>query len=247
VKKLIAFFGFVALFASCSSSDDSNLESSEILLKKLIQTSGEETYTTIYSYNGNKLVSASSSDDESIFYEYNGELLTTIKFFFNGNLSNIITNSFDASGRVVGVKNLSIGANQGFRAVYTYNDDNTISVATYYGDAENQETVDTPGKYFMDANGEIEKYERYGNSGTQTTTYTYDSKNNPYKNIEGYNDLINITGRNFNVTSVISTNSDDSVLAENAIEYSYNAENYPVNSVNNNSGAGAFTSQYFYE
>jgi len=87
MKKICCLVFAILTLASCSSSDDSS-QSDAVLLKKIIQTSSDnsEAYVVNYTYNGNKLVSAVAEGGDRFQYIYTGNLITTINVFTQQNV-----------------------------------------------------------------------------------------------------------------------------------------------------------------
>jgi len=114
------------------------------------------------------------------------------------------------------------------RDTLEYNNDNTISVNHYSAFEGGLETLQAR-KYFLDADGEIIKIEKYNSSDTATTFYTYDTKCNPYKDVIGFDKLLNYVSHGIRHNRLITheTNFDGSViLLEKTI--TYNAQDYPI-------------------
>ncbi len=187
MKKLLYLFSAIALtLTSCSSEDDSNNSSSSVLLTKIIETfEDNSTITTEFEYSGNKLVRM--SDDDGYFdFTYTNDLITEVKYSESDILLQTETYQYDTSGRVttfILVDN--IDTDWGNKETYTYNADGSVSVNYYSGDAFSQTNLDRTGTITF-LNGEINQISF---SDGKTITYSYDNKNNPLKNITGYDKI----------------------------------------------------------
>ncbi|WP_309608264.1 hypothetical protein [Flavobacterium sp.] len=199
------------LFAtvSCTQNEDSVAKSgqdpsvsAEILPKKVSSTYVGTFYpiVTTYTYNGNKILESvyqNSSASDKTTYTYTGNLITkkasnntyTDFIYENGKLKTATSYGLTPSnGQLV-----IISKNKN---VYIYNTDGTISKQTYNVDVNTGvEYLDNNGTTVMTLlNGNVIKhvYQSTTNSSTGTTTYTYeyDAKNNPFKNVLGYNELM---------------------------------------------------------
>ncbi len=252
MKKLaLAFSALLLILSSCSSSDSSSSSTTDVLPKKSIYTDDDGTYTTLFTYNGNKIVTAISDDDTSIEFTYTGDLITKIEYFEGSTLDQTDTYTYNSSNQLVTFLRITYLDDYGDRTTYVYNSDGTISFTDYSGDSTSQTMVDRNGKIFFE-NNELVKTEFYiGSSSTlfNTLTYTYDTKNNPFKNVTGFDktgyDEGYTQGVNRNILTILGTafNSDDATY-----DYTYNSSNYPTNVLETFTFSGMTTStQYFYE
>ena len=234
MKKALVIL-FVSIFAmSCSSEDDNENISTETILIKKINYSNQNSADVSevkYTYDGTKLVSATIDNSTTLSYIYEGNLITRINTYSAGNvLTNYFVFEYD-NNRLIRSRHIIPVANQGFRSEFTYNPDNTISVSLFSGGVATQNTADGTGKYFMAENGEIAKYEEYQSLGTVTRIYSYDNKNNPYKNITGFDKLLNQPGKYHNVTDELSLDAAGSVIASESHTYIYNERDFPQSAV----------------
>lgn len=200
------------LFAtvSCTQGDDvvsksasDSLVSSDLVLPKKISTTyvgniGQIVNT--YTYNGNKIsesVYQNSGASDKTIYTYTSDLITkktsnntyTDFTYENGKLKiATIYGLTPSNGQLV-----IISKNKN---VYTYNSNGTISKQTYNVDINTGvEYLDNNGTSILTlSNGNVVKhaFQSTSNSSSSTATYTYeyDLKNNPFKNVLGYNELI---------------------------------------------------------
>lgn len=234
MKKLFALVSaFTLLLTSCSSEDDSPSTPSNtpILLTKTIATdSNGNTTTTEYEYSGTKFIGY--TDDEGYFdFTYTGDLITEVKYYESSTLAQTETFGYDANGRVITYVIVdNIHTDWGNKETYIYNSDGSVSVSYYIGDAFSQTTLNKTGTvYFVD--NEVSQMVFVQGGSTWTRSYTYDNKNNPFKNVTGY-DKIPFCGEYasgiiHNITEEDDSNNMDDVTAS----YTYNSNGFPVTSI----------------
>jgi len=195
MKKILHLFGILTLvlISSCSKDDNTESETSDtnsVLLKKVVSKYGTNELTSVFTYNGNKLTTVNYSDGDSYSFTYTGDLITKIEYFEKNVLSEKDLYTYDSQGNLV--TEIRIEGSYGHRTEYIRNSDGTISYNGYYGDVTSQKTFSTKGKLYF-SNGEIIKNESSDTAGSSTyedvVTYSYDTKNNPYKNITGFDKI----------------------------------------------------------
>lgn len=247
MKKIFVVILFAVLAISCSSDSSSDQTFSGVLVKKTIQefTNGSPSITTFYHYNGAKL-STVTSDDFLYKYFYSGNLIIKEEIYHTNNLAYVLDFDYDQQNRLIQYKREAIGPGQIFRNVYHYNPDNTIFLDQYFIYETGSEEELTHAKYYMSSTGEIEKIENYNGTVTETATFTYDSKNNPFKNTVGLDKLLFPGGFYSNIISEVYSNYPPGV-SNVTFEFTYNSDNYPVTmerTIGTNHDASI---QYFYE
>jgi hypothetical protein len=231
MKKLLTLIFFALLFASCSSDSDSDSAStSGILLQKIIRQNENGTTTTMtYVYNGKKML---TFGDGTISYKvfYNGNLVTKIESYNLNNLMSIFYFTYDSSEKLVQYKLDSPNLLRVWRNTYVYNNDNTISVSQYDAFDGGTETLQTQ-KYFLDSEGEIIRIEKYNGTNTAITLYTYDTKNNPFRNVVGFDKLLNIIGQGIWRNTITTDEIDfDGTSSRSERIMTYNAQDFLLTS-----------------
>jgi hypothetical protein len=228
MKKLLALLFFTILLTSCSSGLDSDSTSNAgILLQKIVRESESGDVTTTYVYEGNKMKTNSFSTYVNKFY-YTGNLVTKVDSYNNNQLMSVFTFEYDGSQKLIQSTISSPDIQYAERNTYEDNDDNTIAV-NHYRTIDGGTEILQSQKYFTDTDGEIIRIEKYDTSGTAISLYTYDTKNNPYKNVIGFDKLLNIftLGVMHNTLTTHETGFDGTVYhTEKTI--TYNAQDYPV-------------------
>lgn len=259
MKKTVVILISIILF-SCSNDDsgtsEPQLNTEGSLLKKAITSVGGTVIEDAdYVCNGNKLAQIKRSTTNYTNYTYTGNLITKAEIYVNNSLSSTGTFTYN-SDQLIQSLLLSNTANMGYKSVYTYNPDGTISLTKYEGDLISQNTVTENFKIFF-TNGMVSKREKYqvinGNMETLTYEYTYDTKNNMYNSILGLNKLTfydneSALGSSNNVTSTTVTATNTSNVAVYTTQYTYNSYNYPITKTDiYPDGSTAAVSQLYYE
>ncbi|WP_300565997.1 hypothetical protein [Flavobacterium sp.] len=249
MKKLIYACSVLALlFTSCSSDSDSPATTDGTLVKKIIDTDPiGDVMTTNFTYSGNKIVSAIDDTEETdMYFTYTGDDITKLEYKLNdGTVDQVDNYSYDSTGRLISMISIEPTIDWGSKEVYTYNTDGTVSVSYYSGDELSQTNLDGTGKIYF-TNGEVSKIERYDGADLEdTTTYTYDTKNNFMKNVTGYSKI------NFAFSTADGVNHN--IISENSTlnglwsySFVYNDNGFPSSSTETYSG-DVSTSVYFYE
>lgn len=242
-KLLLLFSALTLLLTSCSNDDnDSSTEDTSILPKTIsyiypdvmLGTNSTSTIT----YSENKIVSIVDEDSKTIF-TYDGNLITKqVQFdvdskgvetkdtevlyaYENGKLkTRILKESFNTdypNGEYI------------YKTVYTHTSANLVSYINYYVNVDTQaETKSSEGSLtFKDGNLVKEQYKQ--TSGSSTRIYEYDTKNNPLKNVTGFNLLLSeISEFGKNNSIKISISSGNSAPTDYLTTYTYNDKGYPL-------------------
>lgn len=225
MKKLIFIFcAFGLVLHSCSSDDSSDDDvdppADTVLLRSTTETYDGEVLTTTYSYSGNRLIGSSDNDGYSEVFIYTGDLLTRIEEYEDGILDFQTELGYDSSNRLI-TETYSFGASSNEVNTFTYNADGTITkleagINTYiYTYAENGNRI---------AQEDI--------NGGQNYTFTYDTNNNPFKNIEQREvfELIGYYSYENNLLDEVNT-GNATFADESSFTYTYNSANYPTSAV----------------
>jgi hypothetical protein len=135
-----------------------------------------------------------------------------------------------------------LGVEQGTKDLYTYNQNGTVTVVQYSGDLESQTTLEGTGTITINENSILHE-----GMSSQAYTHTFDSKNNPMKNILGYNEYtLPRLGSKHNLLLGATTSTRSGYI----FTYTYNSNNYPISSVQKTYEVDKYVTtqnEYFYE
>jgi hypothetical protein len=212
MKKIASLFSILILtIVSCSKNEDVTEDvttDSKISLKKMIFDEGNGNPITYdFTYNDNKLNEISYEFNGLIrknIYSYDGNLIMKIEtfngqelsgrnqyFYENNNLKTLLYEDIGTGDESFSVK---------FKYIYTHNLNGTIFEEKFKLVDGAYENLDETSLYTM-INGNLTKknmsttYSFFNGSNTETirsistNSYEYDNKNNPFKNILGFNKI----------------------------------------------------------
>ena len=250
ILKLVTLCFFL-LFFSCNDEDLSESIDSEILVKKIIvKNLANNTIlrTDEFEYSGRKIVKGTSSAGSMAVYSYIGDFISNIKIYDtnailkleylysyeNNKLSQTIYKNYDTSTCE--------------KRLYTYVSNTTLNFIYYTGDLVTQNTLYKSGTITLqDYEVIATTVQNHLNNFTSVSNFTYDNKNNAFKNVLGFNvlsvELDRVGGVNKNLT--VRENNNGGVISFAYLNYTYNSNNYPTtltiaSSFDNN------TSEYYY-
>jgi len=236
IARLVLFVAFLFIVVSCSGDDDNSVDTSLALIKKITETSynnnQEHVVAYEFSYQGNVLKKVIQDDGSLTELSYNGNKITTIKGYKNNEQQTLTT--FYYTGDILTFLLLD---DQHDKVEYLYNDGilSKINIG-YLSNGEfnirsTQElTFDTSGNAIkstdhLDLEGEMDLGEE--------TTYTYDNKNNPARDINKYyrqiSGILHFNGLNVNnIASESHTSLTSGAVSLFTYEYIYNADGFPT-------------------
>lgn len=244
MKKLFCFLavGAMALTSCSSSSDDDNNNPGVVLVKQTIETDEfGDTFTSTATYNGTKLNKITADGGYVVQFTYDGDLITKMEYKLGGVVFQRETYTYNGSGQLTSYVLVELDDDYGHKETYVHNGDGSISVTYYSGDATSQTTNDGNGTVTFLSNGEVASITT---TMGDNNTYTYDTKNSPFKNVTGYAKIswtdIEATGMNHNVTF------EDSNFGDVTTTYTYNAADYPTSAVETSGGQSVTTTFTYY-
>ena len=247
MKKIVLLASLTLLFASCGRSNDNT---NEIIIDPVVEVptlptkvSGSYGVRTV-KYDGNKLLEMSSSISKMTLeytgglitkvttYKANGEKVRTVELAYsNGNLTNVSSEGGDYNGtfsysypsanviNCTEIKKFTFSGLPSYskrEITYTLNNGNIVSEGVVF-------------------------YSNDKSNGKASIVYTYDDKNNTFKNILGIDKIKafllseelpeSITGSSNNILTMDVTNiSLAGVLTKYKYinDISYSANNYPI-------------------
>ncbi len=228
MKKVFLFLGAlsIATISSCSSDDDSSTNppnTNDVLVKREVyQQAGEDgfNFTADFNYSGNKLVSVVSNDGYVENYTYTGNLITKVESFLDGEIDLTETMTYNTEGQLISYSELFAGDSSATVYNFVYNSDDTVTKSQVGSGFTTTYTF---------ANGELSQTVQ--SAGT-TYTYTYDTKNSPFKNITGYAAIADLTagdhelhGKARNIMSIVDETHSQNYMTNSFI---YNDKGYPT-------------------
>lgn len=246
MKKIIVACLALFLVVSCSSTDSPSA-SQDVLVKRTVSTDEDGLEETLqYFYNGNKISRIEGPDGFKVQFTYVGDLITAIRYFAGTTEFQTETYTYNSQGQMIKYVLLSLLQDYGAKEEFTYNADGTIEYTRALGDLVSQTESPSSGKLFF-TNGEITKVENYEFGATSVVNYTYDTKNNPFKNITGiskisFADQV-VGGFNHNVLTEEHPTFPSSNLTT---AYQYNSNDYPISAVETTT-FGESSTMFFYE
>lgn len=249
MKRLVYIFSVVVLtLASCSSNDDNT--SSPVLPTQVIETidygGNIETYTINFIYNGSKIVRQEVGSDAAD-YTYTDNLITKVEYKRNNEVIARYEYIYDSNERLINIKYFEfddIGGDYGTDADYVYNSNGSVSFTVYSGNLPDL-NQSLSGTMTLNAEGLVASVV---SSAGYSYAYTYDTKNNPFKNIMGLNKLLFFNDeatinsiRNY-LSEVVSYGNSINTTTYN---HTYNSNDFPTQTVRNNDYE-TITTQYIY-
>lgn len=258
MKKLLCLFAFSAvLLSSCSSSDSSStpLTESDVLVTKTVEhyANDNSTVTTNFTYNGKKIVSSVDTDGFTETYTYTGDLISSIKEYDDTNtllVEEMFT--YNGSGQLVTYLLKDFDTNHWRKELFVHNSNNTISYMVYKGDNVEQTNLTETGTIHL-TNGEVAQidFNLISPSITGARIYTYDTKNNPYKNITGVDKINFVNEEAIGVSHNILTDHYTSTFPTDEMyttTYTYNSLNFPLteSEFDSTGTAPSVTTEYTY-
>jgi hypothetical protein len=245
MKKLLCLFSATLLVLTSCSSDDDTASAPTILLKKASYVSTGESFTTDFTYSGNKLVSSVDNDGYKTTFTYSGDLITKIVDTDDKGVVDQTTELTYTNGKLTTEVSLESGDDYKYKTKYVHNADGTISFEEFRVSVATgvEQEYGYIGKYTF-KNGNLVKKEKsyYGTNSSET--YEYDAKNNPFKNVVGFNLLVNDEEGAYvnNIVKITYSNSTD--IYTNT--YKYNAESFPTEQKGFYNGASDGTTTFAY-
>lgn len=232
MKKILCLLTAVLLsLSSCSNDNDEASNFQEpLFVKEIAGIYNGITYTQKISYNGNKIQSINFQGGLRT-YTYTDNLITKIEDLdASGNLSSAMEYKYE-NGKIYSC--LSMGYDFGtlYKNLikYVHNPDGSVSYQYYkvnYTTGEEQEKDLVSGKLFI-KDGNIIKDEIYSDSVLEVSmVYEYDDKNEIFKNILGYNLLLNLmpSANNIVKSTTIYKMGPAGIVVNS---YEYNSNGYP--------------------
>ena len=249
MKKMITMaFVAITMMTSCSDDDSSNTNNpdpSGPLLTKVIETYGDDSQTTFYYYDGNRLTHFGSDETTGYDFTYTGDKLTKMELVTDTEEVHYYTFQYNQEGKLsvlIGTQNFT-GMVSTVRTEYTHNSNGTISYETYSGDENSQTELVETGTIIME-NGNVVEVNYESDGEEWTDTFTYDNKNAPLKNMHAYE--VYALAFHGGLNNILTSYYEEDDMQETST-YTYNADGYPVTSTDTWNGEFDGDYEYFYK
>lgn len=239
MKNLFTYFFILCFLVSCSNRDEDTVENANslTLLKTITTKSSLGDIVAEYKYDGNKLTSIISDNGGKSIFSYTGNYITKfITYNSSGEIEYEV--SYEYANNKLSKAHYKLTFLE-YNIFYTWVDENHVYFVDDTYMPEN--AINRTDVYF--SNGNVVKstnHTYYPNYYTidKVEIVENDSKNNPFKNIEGYSliafdissNFIPQTNNIIKITSSREGNVNGEPLTENysrTFELKYNTKNYP--------------------
>jgi hypothetical protein len=258
MKKILALLCvFVFIISSCSGDAETPVvtptppENTNILVKKIIRKDENDNIISIsdYSYSGNKLLKITTNANYWN-YTYVGNLISKIEMY---NSSDVLVGSdeyfYNSSGNLSTLVYKTYLSSTAFKEEFVYNNDGTVTKNAFSGNLVSQTTPYYPVGFYNKLyfqNSELLKQEDYDNNTLAGTgNFIYDGKNNPTRNILGFDKIFFAFDASGNFQNLLHINKDGGNHYSN--EYTYDSNNFPITKVNRDySNNFLYKSEIFY-
>jgi hypothetical protein len=239
MKNLFSYFFILYFLVSCSNRDEYIVENvnSLTLPKTLTTKSSSGDIVSEYKYDGNKITSIISNNGRKSIFSYTGNFITkSITYDSSGEIEYKV--SYEYANNKLSKKNYKYKFLE-FNIFYTWVDDNHV----YFVDDKYmpENAINRTDVYFSSGNViKSTNHIYYPNNYTidKVEIVENDSKNNPFKNIEGYSLIAFDISSDFfpqinNITKITTSregNVNGEPLTENyfrTFEFTYDTKNFP--------------------
>ncbi|MFY8009237.1 MAG: hypothetical protein ACOVNW_06030, partial [Flavobacterium sp.] len=166
-------------FVSCSSDSDTE---TPVLLRKLTSVNMGQNAAYTFSYKGTQLtkvafeIEAVADGSGYDLYTYNGNLIAEVKTFNAANQNTATTTfTYNSNNQLTQAVKVQPANNYGFKSVFTYNVDGSVTVTGFSGTPAAQTTPSATVEKFYFHNGEVTQKEFVSNTTNFSVAYTYDN------------------------------------------------------------------------
>ncbi|MGM8360666.1 hypothetical protein ACSV4D_01995 [Flavobacterium sp. ARAG 55.4] len=243
MKKLAPIFLFISaltlLFTSCANDKD---DKSKNFVKIIESTKDGITENSVFTYKENQIISADNTKEKTD-YTYQNGLITKITTYNKATqLTSVLNYTYDKE------KLIKVSSTEKYVIYYTHNGNDKVSYQKYTIDSQNKEQKVLHGiLYFKNKN--LIKDECIFDNVTENsvsgskTTFDYDTYNNPYFSILGYEKLLDhgvlISKNNAVMTVAETTVTQEGQAISSANMYTtkfkYDADDYPTEQISEES------------
>lgn len=225
LTRLLFTMLIINTLASCSTENENQEEikpATSILVKKIIHTyRNNEVEISTIKYNGNKIISRSTEGGFIATYTYTGDVITKIEERVNDRLQRSLE-YFYLNGKVIRqIENDNLETDS---RTFTYNTNGTVSYARSRTRGEN-----TTGLLTFENGNLIKNEEFFAGQFPSSSIYefAYDTKNNPFKNVIGFNLLFDTNRDTFSSNNMVKDGSAGNGAVDTRM-YKYDVNGYPT-------------------
>lgn len=230
MKKVVLLFSIAFLSFTPYPNDEIKIINNDtpILVKEIINYKDDKQYVDKITYNGNKIVSQNNADGFIINYTYTGDLITKIEAFeYKG--KPYFTQHYTYVNGKIDTSTFTMHSNFYHKTEikYTHNADGTVSYNNFTTLPSGEKQPNARGGKYTFNNGNLIKEESLYEGRETVITYEYDTKNNVFRNVLGFNLLLDrITCSVNNVTKLTSKFSDIESMTTTYV-YKYDSDDFP--------------------
>lgn len=236
MQKITQLFFLIAtvaiLLTSCANDKD---DKGKIFIKMIETTENGVSENSIFKYLDNQIISSENSK-QKIEYTYNNGLITKIVSYNKLNESSVVLEYTYENEQLV-----KLTSSENYVIYYTHASDGKISCEKFLGSSKEEGQKLSHGVLYF-KNDNLVKSENVfdviaeDKVTTTTISYEYDTYNNPYNSIVGYNKLLDkaaIVSKNNVVmivaeTAVVVGDQTISSAKMHTISYKYDKDNNPT-------------------
>lgn len=239
MKNAIKIFFFISiatvLLASCANDKD---EKSKNFIKMIESTQNGIAENSVFTYNENQIISAENSKQKTD-YSYQDGLITKITTYNKTTKLSVILDY-----KYVQEKLVKVTSSENYVINYTHNSNETVYYEKINVNAQNQQQKVYHGNLFFKNNNLIKDERVFDNAdknsvSSSKTTFDYDTFNNPYFSILGYDKLLDqgaLVSKNNSVMTVAETtvvSGEGTISSANMYKttFKYDTDNYPTEQV----------------
>lgn len=227
---------------SCSDNDSNNTAANPVLLKKMVEVSEDGSQgSATYTYNGTKLATTTNSNGRRDITTYTGDLITKVETYDNDILTGEELFEYDADNRIIVHTTRYIDENNGYKNTFSYDSNGTIVTQEFSGNATAQTSLVMRGVLTVVSDNVMRHVFRYNGASESVENFTYDTKNDPNKNVTGIKQY-NIATMYGGVNNILTRNDGAAVFTT---VYAYNADDYPTSGIQTNNVSEAGRNIYY--
>lgn len=258
MKKLtVLFIMALGIFASCVPKPEENPDPippvSSMFLKKMIEDKIDGTQLiSVFTYSGTKILRKENTNAEVTVYTYDDlDLIVKSENYAGGILKETYNYVYDISENLINLTVIDEATSTGTKWVYVHNANGTISYQKFTGDNLTQTNLVATGE--LSANKVVETITDPVTSEVtiNTSTYTYDVRNNPMMNVAGYDKIyfaeskLPLNHKNNIISEVYQVDDQVSTVQFNN-EYTYTNNYFPSKISTKQSGVIVSETSFYY-